>query len=33
MQVVEGFLEVEDELVTISGLDDHVIHVSFNIAV
>jgi hypothetical protein len=30
---VEGFLEVGDELVAISGLDDHVIHVSFNIVV
>jgi hypothetical protein len=32
VQPVEGFLEVGDELVVLSSLDDHVIHVSFNIA-
>jgi hypothetical protein len=32
-QNVEGFLEVRDEVVVVSGLDDHVIHVGFNIAV
>jgi hypothetical protein len=32
-QAVEGFLKVGDELVVVSGLDDHVIHVRFNIAV
>jgi hypothetical protein len=32
-QAVEGFLEVGDELVVASGLNDHVIHVGFNIAV
>jgi hypothetical protein len=31
-QVVECFLEISDELVVGSGLDDHVIYVSFNIA-
>jgi hypothetical protein len=30
-QAVEGVLEVGDELVVVSSLDDHVIHVSFNI--
>jgi hypothetical protein len=30
-QTVEGFFEVGDELVVGSGLDDHVIHVDFNI--
>jgi hypothetical protein len=30
-QAVEGFLEVGDELIVGSGLDDHVIHVSFNV--
>jgi hypothetical protein len=33
VQAVEGFLEVGDELIAVSSLDDHVIHVSFNIAV
>jgi hypothetical protein len=32
-QAVEGFLEVGDELVVVSGLDDQLIHISFNIAV
>jgi hypothetical protein len=30
---VEGFLKVGDELIVVSGLDDHVIHVGFNVAV
>jgi hypothetical protein len=33
VQAIEGFLEVVDELVAVSGLDDHVIHISFNIVV
>jgi hypothetical protein len=32
-QAVEGFLEVRDELITVSSFDDHIIHVSFNIVV
>jgi hypothetical protein len=32
-QAVEGFLEVGDELIAISGLDNHISHASFNIAV
>jgi hypothetical protein len=32
-QAVESLLEVSDELVMGSGIDDHVIHVSFNVAV
>jgi hypothetical protein len=33
LQAVEGFFEISDELIMISGLDDHIIHVGFNIAV
>jgi hypothetical protein len=32
-QAVECFLEISDELIMESGLHDHVIHVSFNVAV
>jgi hypothetical protein len=32
-QAVECILEISDELIVGSGLDDHIIHVSFNIAV
>jgi hypothetical protein len=32
-QAVECFLEINDELVMGFGLDDHNIHVSFNVAV
>jgi hypothetical protein len=32
-QAVQGFLTVGDELVMLSGLNDHVIHVGFNIVV
>jgi hypothetical protein len=32
-QAIEGPLEISNELVVGSGLDDHVIHVSFNVAV
>jgi hypothetical protein len=32
-QAVECLLEISDELVVGSGLDGHVIHVSFNVAV
>jgi hypothetical protein len=32
-QAVEHFLEIVDEHIMGSGLDDHVIHVSFNVAV
>jgi hypothetical protein len=32
-QAVESLLEISDELVVGSGLDDHIIHVSFDIAV
>jgi hypothetical protein len=31
-QAVEGFLKIRDELVVGSGLDDHIVHVVFNIA-
>jgi hypothetical protein len=31
-QAVECFLEISDELIVGSGLDDHIIHVSFNVA-
>jgi hypothetical protein len=30
-QAIKGFLEIRDKLVVGSGLDDHVIHVVFNI--
>jgi hypothetical protein len=33
LQAVECFLEIRDELVVGSGLDDHIIHVSFNVVV
>jgi hypothetical protein len=32
-QAVESFLEISDELVVGSGLDDHIIYVSFNVVV
>jgi hypothetical protein len=32
-QAIERFLEIGDELVVGSGLDDNVIHVSYNIVV
>jgi hypothetical protein len=32
MQAVEGFFEVGDELAVDYGLDDHVVHLVFNIA-
>jgi hypothetical protein len=32
-QAVESLLEISNELIVGSGLDDHVIHVSFNVAV
>jgi hypothetical protein len=32
-QAIEGLLEISDELIVESGLDDHVIHVSFNVEV
>jgi hypothetical protein len=32
-QVVESLLEISDELIVGSDLDDHIIHVSFNVAV
>jgi hypothetical protein len=31
-QSIEGFFEVGDEFVMGSDLDDHIIHVGFNIA-
>jgi hypothetical protein len=31
-QAVECFLEIRDELIMGSVLDDHVVHVSFNVA-
>jgi hypothetical protein len=31
-QAVEHFFEIGDELIVGFGLDDHVIHVSFNVA-
>jgi hypothetical protein len=31
-QAVESFLNISDELIMGSGLDDHIIHVSFNVA-
>jgi hypothetical protein len=33
LQAVEHFLKIGDELIMGSGLDDHIIHESFNIAV
>jgi hypothetical protein len=32
-QAIECLFEISDELVMGSGLDDHIIHVSFNILV
>jgi hypothetical protein len=32
-QAVESLLEISDELIVGSGLDDHIIHVSFNVTV
>jgi hypothetical protein len=32
-QAIECFHEVRHELVAVSSLDDHIIHVSFNIVV
>jgi hypothetical protein len=32
-QAVGGLLEISDELIMGSDLDDHIIHVSFNVAV
>jgi hypothetical protein len=32
-QAIECFLEIGDELIVGSGLDDHLIHVSFNVTV
>jgi hypothetical protein len=31
-QAVEGFIEIRYELIMVSGLDDHIIHVGFNVA-
>jgi hypothetical protein len=31
-QAIEGFLKVGDEIVMVSSLNDHISHVSFNIA-
>jgi hypothetical protein len=32
-QAVEGLFEISDELIMGCGLDDHIIHVSFNVVV
>jgi hypothetical protein len=32
VQAIEGFLKVGDELVVVFSLDNHIIHVGFNIA-
>jgi hypothetical protein len=32
-QTVESLLKISDELIVRPGLDDHIIHVSFNVAV
>jgi hypothetical protein len=32
-QAVESLLKIKDEFIVGSGLDDHVIHVGFNVAV
>jgi hypothetical protein len=31
-QAVECFLKISNELIVGSGLDDHIIHVNFNVA-
>jgi hypothetical protein len=31
VQAIEGFFEVGDELIMGSSLDDHIIHIGFNI--
>jgi hypothetical protein len=33
LQVVERLLEISDELIMGSSLDDRIIHISFNVAV